>query len=104
MEIFSVVTVTLFCLGLNLIRLLCFDKINIIFCFCETWDITSLYLNTKASGTSFVYDLHYWIGKDSAQDEQGAVAIFATQLDDHLRGLPTQHREMESYESKDCFN
>jgi len=59
-----------------------------------------LILNTKASGTSFVYDLHYWIGKDSAQDEQGAVAIFATQLDDHLRGLPTQHREMESYESK----
>jgi hypothetical protein len=33
-------------------------------------------------------------------DEQGAAAALTTQLDDYLRGLPTQHRECEGAESK----
>merc|ERR1719402_1909938 len=59
-----------------------------------------LILNSKKSGTALVYDLHYWIGENSSQDEQGSVAAFATQLDEHLRGLPTQYRETETHESK----
>ncbi|XP_072306986.1 villin-1 [Eucyclogobius newberryi] len=57
-------------------------------------------LNTsksKGSGTSS--DVHYWIGKSSSQDEQGAAAIYVTQLDEHLGGSPVQHREVQGHES-----
>ena len=44
--------------------------------------------------------MHFWIGSNSSQDEQGAAAALTTQMDDHLKGLPTQYRETEGYESK----
>lgn len=56
-------------------------------------------LNSIKSGSGLLYNLHYWIGEKSSQDEQGSAAAFATQMDDYLRGLPTQHRETEKYES-----
>ncbi|XP_020501090.2 villin-1 isoform X1 [Labrus bergylta] len=57
-----------------------------------------LYISqNKGSGRSA--DIHYWIGKASSQDEQGAAAIFVTQLDEHLGGSPVQHREVQDCES-----
>uniref|UniRef100_UPI0037E90E1D villin-1 n=1 Tax=Semicossyphus pulcher TaxID=241346 RepID=UPI0037E90E1D len=57
-----------------------------------------LYISqNKGSGQSA--DIHYWIGKASSQDEQGAAAIFVTQLDEHLGGSPVQHREVQGCES-----
>ncbi|XP_062235290.1 villin-1 isoform X2 [Platichthys flesus] len=44
-------------------------------------------------------DIHYWIGTSSSQDEQGAAAIFVTQLDEYLGGSPVQHREVQGSES-----
>ncbi|CAL9698043.1 unnamed protein product [Knipowitschia caucasica] len=52
-----------------------------------------------ASGKGQSADVHYWIGNSSSQDEQGAAAIFVTQLDEHLGGSPIQHREVQCYES-----
>lgn len=46
------------------------------------------------------------MGAETSQDEAGAAAIFAVQLDDSLGGLPIQHREVESHESQlflGCF-
>lgn len=59
-----------------------------------------LLLYTKKSGNSLLYDIHYWIGNDSSQDEQGSAAIYTIQLDDYLGGGPVQHREVQGYESE----
>ncbi|XP_037312079.2 villin-1 isoform X3 [Pungitius pungitius] len=57
-----------------------------------------LYISqNKGSGQSA--DIHYWIGNSSSQDEQGAAAIYVTQLDEHLGGTPVQHRETQGNES-----
>ncbi|KAM4028587.1 villin-1-like isoform 2-T2 [Anomaloglossus baeobatrachus] len=56
-----------------------------------------LFIKQSSSGMSS--DLHYWIGKDSTQDEQGAAALYTTQLDEALGGSPIQHREVQGYES-----
>ncbi|TNN88275.1 Villin-1 [Liparis tanakae] len=57
-----------------------------------------LYISqNKGSGQSA--DVHYWIGNSSSQDEQGAAAIYVTQLDEHLGGSPVQHREVQGNES-----
>uniref|UniRef100_A0A4W6DB86 Villin like n=1 Tax=Lates calcarifer TaxID=8187 RepID=A0A4W6DB86_LATCA len=54
-------------------------------------------LHKKGSGQSA--DIHYWIGNSSSQDEQGAAAIYVTQLDEYLGGSPVQHREVQGSES-----
>uniref|UniRef100_A0A8C3I2K8 Villin like n=2 Tax=Chrysemys picta bellii TaxID=8478 RepID=A0A8C3I2K8_CHRPI len=57
-------------------------------------------LYNKKTSNGFITDLHYWIGKDSTQDEQGAAAFYVTQMDDMLGGSPVQHREVEGHESE----
>jgi len=57
-------------------------------------------LHSKASGSRFSYRLHFWLGDDSSQDEQGAAAMLATQLDDFLGGDPVQYRETQQHESE----
>ncbi|KAG8585519.1 hypothetical protein GDO81_005059 [Engystomops pustulosus] len=59
-----------------------------------------LLLSTRKSGNSLFYDIHYWIGNDSSQDEQGSAAIYTIQLDDYLGGSPVQHREVQGHESE----
>ncbi|XP_041817129.1 villin-1 [Chelmon rostratus] len=56
-----------------------------------------LYICKAGSGLST--DIHYWIGNSSSQDEQGAAAIYVTQLDDYLGKSPVQHREVQGHES-----
>ncbi|MGH0120717.1 UNVERIFIED_CONTAM: hypothetical protein FKN15_031646 [Acipenser sinensis] len=55
---------------------------------------------THKTGNNFTYDIHYWLGKVSSQDEQGAAAIYTTQIDDHLGGVAVQHREEQGSESE----
>uniref|UniRef100_A0A3B4F8I7 Villin like n=1 Tax=Pundamilia nyererei TaxID=303518 RepID=A0A3B4F8I7_9CICH len=53
-----------------------------------------LYVSSRQSA-----DIHYWVGRTSSQDEQGAAAIYVTQLDEYLGGSPVQYREVQGYES-----
>ncbi|XP_070694342.1 advillin [Pempheris klunzingeri] len=56
-------------------------------------------LSTQKVSSSLCYDIHYWIGSQSTQDEQGAAAIYTIQLDEFLGSTPVQHREVQSHES-----
>ncbi|XP_074002195.1 villin-1 isoform X3 [Numenius arquata] len=57
-------------------------------------------LSTRKSGSSFSYNIHYWLGKESSQDEQGAAAIYTTQMDEHLGTVAVQYREVQGHESE----
>ncbi|XP_076003364.1 advillin [Genypterus blacodes] len=59
-------------------------------------------LFTRKVGSSQSYHVHYWLGSQSSQDEQGAAAVYAIQLDEFLGSSPIQHREMQNHES-DAF-
>lgn len=40
------------------------------------------------------YDLHYWLGTDTSQDEAGTAAYKTVELDDHLGGAAVQYRQI----------
>uniref|UniRef100_UPI0037E9BCBC advillin n=1 Tax=Semicossyphus pulcher TaxID=241346 RepID=UPI0037E9BCBC len=60
-----------------------------------------LLLSTQKVSSSLSYDIHYWIGSQSSQDEQGAAAVYTIQLDEFLGSTPVQHREVQNHESDD---
>lgn len=45
------------------------------------------------------YDVHFWIGKFSTQDEYGTAAYKTVELDTFLDDVPVQHREVQDHES-----
>jgi len=58
-----------------------------------------LHTYKDADSSKLLYDLHFWIGSASTQDEYGTAAYKTTELDDLMDGLPVQYRECEGMES-----
>jgi gelsolin len=56
----------------------------------------------KSSKNNFQYNIHFWIGSETTQDEQGTVAYKAVELDTFLGGQATQYRE-EQHNESDLF-
>ncbi|XP_069141091.1 gelsolin-like protein 2 isoform X2 [Argopecten irradians] len=58
-------------------------------------------LNTYKEDDSdeLLYDVHFWIGAKSSQDEYGTAAYKTVELDTFLDDKPVQHREVQSRES-----
>jgi len=59
-------------------------------------------LNTykEEGGDQLLYDVHFWIGKYSSQDEYGTAAYKTVELDTFLDDVPVQHREVQGHESE----
>ncbi|XP_061381898.1 gelsolin, cytoplasmic-like isoform X1 [Danaus plexippus] len=60
------------------------------------------YIVLKTSGDSsstLSYDIHFWLGSQSTQDEKGAAAILTITLDDKLGGKAVHHREVQGHET-----
>ncbi|CAL5025587.1 unnamed protein product [Urochloa decumbens] len=49
---------------------------------------------------SFRHDIHYWLGKDTSQDEAGTAAILTVELDAALGGRAVQYRESQGNETE----
>ncbi|KAM0907641.1 hypothetical protein ACQ4PT_015983 [Festuca glaucescens] len=55
---------------------------------------------TALKNGSFGQDIHYWLGKDTSQDEAGTAAIKTVELDAALGGRGVQYREVQGNETE----
>jgi len=63
----------------------------------DSYIVLNTYKNTGSD--AFRYNVHFWLGAETSQDEMGTAAYKTVELDDLLGDLPVQYREVQGYES-----
>jgi len=56
-------------------------------------------LKTYKNKDIFAWDVHFWLGEFTTQDEAGTAAYKTVELDELLGGAPVQYREVDGHES-----
>ncbi|KAK4431974.1 Villin-4 [Sesamum alatum] len=65
-----------------------------------TGDSYVILKTTATKNGSLRHDIHYWLGKDTSQDEAGTAAIKTVELDAALGGRAVQYREVQGHETE----
>jgi gelsolin len=66
----------------------------------DSYILLSTYLKDPVNNPEkLAWDIHFWIGSESTQDEYGTAAYKSVELDHKLGDAAVQHREVESAES-----
>ncbi|XP_058113251.1 villin-4-like [Magnolia sinica] len=65
-----------------------------------TGDSYVILKTTGLKSGAFHHDIHYWLGKDTSQDEAGTAAIKTVELDAALGGRAVQYREAQGHENE----
>ena len=58
----------------------------------------------KADSDMMMYNVHFWLGAETSQDEAGTAAWKTVELDDILGQLPIQYREVQDHESDEFMS
>jgi gelsolin len=61
----------------------------------------SFEVGTKEGTKKLAHDIFFWLGAHTSQDEAGVAAYKTVELDEFLRGVATQHRELQASQSDD---
>eukprot|EP00298_Acanthocystis_sp_HF-20_P005546 c15680_g1_i1.p1 GENE.c15680_g1_i1~~c15680_g1_i1.p1 ORF type:complete len:835 (-),score=375.35 c15680_g1_i1:37-2541(-) len=67
--------------------------------FCSGDSYIVLKTTAVPGKTSYTWDIHFWLGSETSQDEAGVAAYKTVELDELLGGAPVQHREVQGFES-----
>ncbi|XP_043719356.1 villin-4 isoform X2 [Telopea speciosissima] len=65
-----------------------------------TGDSYVILKTTALKSGSLRHDIHYWLGKDTSQDEAGTAAVKTVELDAALGGRAVQYREVQGHETE----
>nr|XP_019707183.1 villin-5 isoform X3 [Elaeis guineensis] len=65
-----------------------------------TGDSYIILKTTALKSGALRHDIHYWLGKDTSQDEAGTAAIKTVELDAALGGRAVQYREVQGHETE----
>ncbi|KAF8042572.1 hypothetical protein BT93_A1032 [Corymbia citriodora subsp. variegata] len=65
-----------------------------------TGDSYVILKTTALKNGALRHDIHYWLGKDTTQDESGTAAIKTVELDAALGGRAVQYREVQGHETE----